>query len=68
MAFLLTAGQRNEMLMFEALLDAGKIKRRSRGRPRLRPAFVLADRAYSGEKAHRPVPFTHLNLPTTITA
>ena len=53
MAFLLTAGQRNEMLMFEALLDAGKIKRRSRGRPRLRPAFVLADRAYSGEKAHR---------------
>lgn len=53
MAFLLTAGQRNEMLMFEALLDAGKIKRRSRGRPRLRPVFVLADRAYSGEKAHR---------------
>ncbi|WP_412030360.1 IS5 family transposase [Deinococcus yunweiensis] len=53
LAFLLTAGHRNEMLMFEALLDAGQIKRRSRGRPRLRPTYVLADRAYSGDKAHR---------------
>lgn len=53
MAFLLTAGQRNDMLMFEALLDAGQVKRRSRGRPRLRPACVLADRAYSGDKAYR---------------
>lgn len=48
-AFLLTAGQRNEMLMFEALLDAGKIKRRSRDRSRLRPTHVLADRAYSAD-------------------
>ncbi|GHF64710.1 hypothetical protein GCM10017781_45730 [Deinococcus metalli] len=39
--------------MVEALLDAGKIKRRSRGRPRLRPTYVLADRAYSGDKAYR---------------
>ncbi|WP_280527558.1 transposase [Deinococcus humi] len=53
LAFLLTAGQRHEMLKFETLLDAGKIKRRSRGRPRLRPTMVLADRAYSGDKAHR---------------
>ena len=41
------------MVKFEALLDAGKVKRRSRGRPRLRPTFVLADRAYSGYKAHQ---------------
>lgn len=39
--------------MFDALLDSGKLKRRSRGRPPIRPTSVLADRAYSGDKAHR---------------
>lgn len=39
------------MSVFESLLDLGQIKRRSRGRPRLRPEFLLADRAYSGQKA-----------------
>ncbi|MFC6618849.1 transposase [Deinococcus radiophilus] len=33
-------------------LDAGKVKRRGRGRPKVRARFILADRAYSGAKAH----------------
>lgn len=31
----------------------GRIKRQGRGRPRVRSRVVLADRAYSGNKAHR---------------
>lgn len=53
MAFRLSAGHRHEMIVFEELLDAGKVKRVGRGRPRLRARYVLADRAYSGAKAHR---------------
>lgn len=53
MAFRLSAGQRHEMTVFEELLDAGKVKRAGRGRPKVRARFVLADRAYSGSKAHR---------------
>lgn len=53
MAFRLSAGQRHEMTVFEELLDAGKVKRAGRGRPKVRAWFVLADRAYSGVKAHR---------------
>ncbi|WP_373290537.1 IS5 family transposase, partial [Deinococcus aerophilus] len=53
MAFRLSAGHRHEMTAFEQLLDAGKVKRAGRGRPRVRAQYVLADRAYSGAKAHR---------------
>ncbi|AWT37204.1 transposase [Deinococcus arenae] len=49
-AFRLSAGQRHKMTIFEELLDAGKVKRASRGRPEVRARFVLADRAYSGRK------------------
>ena len=31
--FLLTVGQRNESVMFEALMEQGVVKRRGRGRP-----------------------------------
>ena len=41
------------MIAFEALLDAGKVKRPGPGRPRVRSRFLLADRAYSGAKAHQ---------------
>lgn len=40
-------------MAFEALLDLGSIKRGGRGRPRVRCKYLLADRAYSGNKAHR---------------
>ena len=41
------------MRAFEALLDEGRIKRSGRGRPKLRPEAVLADRGYSSKAAHR---------------
>ena len=33
--------------MFEPLLEAGAVKRAGRGRPRLRPQSVVADKGYS---------------------
>src|SRR4051794_31902029 len=42
-----TAGQRHDSLAFEPLMDDLYIKRPGRGRPRRRPAVLLADKAYS---------------------
>jgi transposase len=53
MAFRLSAGHRHEMTAFEQVLDAGKVKRAGRGRPKIRARCVRADRAYRGAKAHR---------------
>jgi transposase len=49
-AFLITAGQRHEQSVFEALMETGAVKRRRRGRPRLRPARVAGDKGYSSRK------------------
>ena len=46
--FLLTVGQRNESVVFETLMEQGKIKRVGHGRPRLRPQRVAGDKAYTG--------------------
>ncbi len=46
--FLLTVGQRNEAVMFESLMEQGKVKRVGRGRPRMRPQRVAGDKAYTG--------------------
>jgi hypothetical protein len=46
--FLLAVGQRNESVVFESLMEQGEIKRVGRGRPRLRPQRVAADKAYTG--------------------
>ena len=46
--FLLSLGQRNESVMFESLMEQGEVKRVVRGRPRLRPHRVVADKAYTG--------------------
>jgi hypothetical protein len=46
--FLLTVGQRNEAVMFESLMEQGKVKRPGRERPRLRPQRVAGDKAYTG--------------------
>jgi transposase len=51
--FLLTAGQRHEQSVFEALVDHGAVKRAGRGRPRLRPARIVGDKGYSSGKARR---------------
>src|SRR3954463_955385 len=44
-----TAGQRHDSLAFEPLMDDLYIKRPGRGRPRRRPAALLADKAYSNK-------------------
>ncbi len=46
--FLLTVGERNESVVFEALMEQGAIKRVERGRPRIRPQRVAGDKAYTG--------------------
>jgi transposase len=50
--FALTAGERHEQTVVERLLERGAIKRR-RGRPRVRPARVAGDKAYSSQKLRR---------------
>jgi transposase len=46
---LTTAGQRHDSLAFEPLMDDLCVKRPGRGRPRRRPAALLADKAYSNK-------------------
>ena len=53
MVLLITAGQRHEQTMFELLMEHGPVKRRRRGRPRLRPDRVAGDKGYSSKKIRR---------------
>lgn len=53
MVLLLTAGQRHEQTMFEALMEAGAVKRQGRGRRRVRPDRVAGDKGYSGRRIRR---------------
>jgi len=48
--FLITAGQRHEQSAFEALMETGAVKRKGRGRPRIRPDRVVGDKGYSSRK------------------
>jgi transposase len=50
LTFLVTAEQRHEATMFEPLLEMGAAKRAARGRPRLRPQCVVADKGYNSER------------------
>jgi len=52
MTFLLTVGERHEAVVFETLMEQGKVKRPARGRPRIRPQRVCGDKAY-GSRSHR---------------
>jgi transposase len=51
MALVLTPGQSHEAKVVEALLSSGGVKRPGRGRPKLRPERIVADKGYCG----RPV-------------
>ncbi len=53
MVLLVTAGQRHEQIMFEALMEQGAVKRPGRGRPRQRPARVAGDKGYSSRTIRR---------------
>ena len=49
-----SAGHRHDSLAFEPVMAGIQIRRRGRGRPRTRPAQILADKAYSSRtiRAH----------------
>ena len=49
MTLLLTPGQSHEAKVVEPLLSTGAIKRPGRGRPRLRPKRIVADKGYCGK-------------------
>jgi transposase len=51
--FRLSAGQRHEQEVFEALLEQGQVKRPKQGRPRIRPKRVVGDKGYSSKKIRR---------------
>lgn len=50
MALILTSGQRHEQSVFEAVDGAGAVKQGGRGRPKLRPKWVVADKGYNSGK------------------
>ena len=52
-ALVVTPGQRHESTQLEAVLDAIRVPRAARGRPRKRPALLLADRGYGFERCRR---------------
>ena len=48
MVFFLSEGQRNEMVGFWPLMEQGEVERAGcRGRPRLRPRRICADKGYA---------------------
>ena len=53
MTVVLTAGQCHEAPIFEHLMEQGTVKRRGRGRPKLRPQQVVGDKGYSSQKIRK---------------
>ncbi len=53
LAVVVTAGQRQECTQFEAVMDAVRVRRPGRGRPRSRPAAVAGDKGYSYPHSRR---------------
>ena len=51
--FGLTPGQQHDATMAETLLQQGAVRSGKRGRPRLRPKRLVADKAYSSRKFKR---------------
>ena len=47
MVFYLSEGQRNEMVGFWPLMENGEVSRAGRGRPRVRPRRICADKGYA---------------------
>jgi transposase len=51
--FVVTQGQRHEQTVVERLLDGGAVRRRGRGRPRVRPRRLGGDKGSSSGKVRR---------------
>jgi len=58
--FVLTAGQRHEAVVFEQLMEQGAVKRSGRGRPRLHPRRLVADKGYSSRKIRQYLRQRHI--------
>lgn len=53
MQFVLTPGQTNDAKGFTQLNQGGKVKRKHSGRPKQRPRYFVADKAYDSKKIRR---------------
>ena len=53
MVFVLTEGQRHEQPVLPLLMEGGAVKRRGRGRPRIRPDRLAGDKGYSSPTVRR---------------
>ena len=53
LSFVLSEGQRNESLFVEAVLDAVRVPRPGRGRPRKRPSRLRADKGYTHRRCRQ---------------
>lgn len=53
LTFLLTVGERHEVVVFEQLMEQGSVQRCGAGRPRLRPKRVVGDKGYSSGNIRR---------------
>ena len=50
MTLILTPGQDHESTVLRPLMERGAVKRRGRGRPRVRPRRVVGDKGYSSRE------------------
>ena len=53
MVWVLTGGERHEQPVLPLLMERGAVKRRGRGRPRIRPNRVAGDKGYSSPTVRR---------------
>ncbi len=53
MHFVLTPGERHDVVAFGALVKGGRIKRQQRGRPKYRSRYLVGDKAYSSNNIRR---------------
>ena len=66
MVFAVTGGERHDIGSVVDLLDHGAVRRRGRGRPRLRPRRIAADKGYSFAPVRRMLRQRHIGavIPT----
>jgi transposase len=60
LAFVVSGGERHESRYVEALLARGHVRRRARGRPRVRPRRLVGDRGYSYPSVRRLLARRHI--------
>lgn len=53
MTFVLTPGQRHEMVAFQPLMEQGAVNRPGPGRPKQRPGRIVGDKGYSFDDVRR---------------